>query len=356
MTTASRGLVVPLLAVAWLLGAWGVPCARGQSGAFESAVRDAREAGVPGETVSKVLALGYENKMELGNLAELLGLLTEAHREGLPLDPLVGKIEEGMVKRVPSHVIAQVVSRRLADYRFGKALLETFAKRQGTPTPQPREDLARFTETLYCGLTRDDLEHVVERAPPALEVPALVRAAEVLASLKQMQFGAPVSEKIVTTGLKRNYFTSERKDFSRILATARSKGVPLEKITSAAIAAVERGLTSAELASSLGVSSGDMGSRGPQVGGRPGANQSQSGPGVAGEKGRGSTGSSTGSGAGPSGTGDASGGGAGGGAGGGSGGGSGGGNGSGGGGGSGGSGGGGDGGGGGGGGGGGSGR
>ncbi len=310
MRKASEGpFTLPLVAACLFLALWA-PCAWGRPGTFESTVEDAREAGVPGQMVSKVLALGYENKLELGNIAELLGMLTEAHKDGLPLDPLVGKIEEGLAKRASSQMIVRVVSRRMDDYRFSKALLGTFAKNRGRPLDFSVEDLVRFTETLYCGLTRDDLDRIVAQAPPTMDGSMLARATEVLASLKQMQFGAPVSERIVAMGLQRNYFTAEHRDFSRILAAARSKGVASEKIASLAVAAVERGLSTAELASNLGVSRGDLGSRGPQLGEKPGMSQSRSEPGVASQHGPGSAGTA-GQGAGSSGTGSGTGGGAG---------------------------------------------
>jgi len=233
---------------------------------IEPAVYEARAAGIPESTVSGLLALGYEKQIEPASMASLLRVLAQAQKESMPLDPFVGKIREGAVKHVPGPMIEQVVTKKLVDYRAVRSLLSTYLKRHGQPDSIPSEQLIRLTETLYSGLTRDDLSRMLNEAPPS-SLPDLARGIEVLASLKQAGLDPALSDRIVSTGLKRNYFTPEQREFARAISVARGKGVPDGAIASAALETIEGQRSTGDLCSQLGVSAREMGQHGPQVGG-----------------------------------------------------------------------------------------
>ena len=173
-----------------------------------------------------------------------------------------------------------------------QTLIDEVTKRQGQTDVDFTEYHVRLTETLYCGLSRQDLERLVDQSP-APSLPVLTRGAEVLASLRQIRFDPSLSEQMVDMGLKQGFFTSEQRNFSRVIATAKEKGLPDGQIATAALAVISVRGTVSELASQLGITDQDLGRQGPQVGvGRSGS--SSKGKDGVGSPGSGRAGSSVG--------------------------------------------------------------
>ena len=111
------------------------------------------------------------------------------------------------------------------------------------------------------------MRSLIEQAPPASPPSILVLAVETEASLEQNQFDSPTARQIVLLGLKHQYFTPEKSEFSRVILAARKKGVPLQQISSITMEVIQKGLSLQSLASRLQVTAGDL-SHGPIV--RPG--------------------------------------------------------------------------------------
>jgi len=264
-----------------LLGILNTAIAQGSTSSIEGAVREAKEAGIAESTLNGLLILGYEKQVDPASMVGLMHVLTQAQREGIPLQPFVSKIKEGITKKVTAPRIEQVLIRKLDDYRFVRSAVNDFMQKYGQRASIPEEHLVRLTETLYCGLSRDDVRRVMEQAP-STPLPTLTRGVEVLASLKQVNFDPKLSDQIVFKGLKQNYFSSEQRDFVRVIAVAKEKGVPDGQIAAAALTAMEGKGFASDLASQLGVTSQDLGHHGgPQVGSGP------SGPGMGGSGGMG---------------------------------------------------------------------
>lgn len=94
--------------------------------------------------------------------------------------------------------------KKLDDYRFVRSAVKDFMQKYGQRASIPDEHLVRLTETLYCGLSRDDVMRVMEQAP-STPLPALTRGVEVLASLKQVNFDPRLSDQMVFKGLKQTF-------------------------------------------------------------------------------------------------------------------------------------------------------
>ena len=264
-----------------LLGSLSYPMAQGHASTIEGAVREAKEAGIDESSLNSLLILGYEKRVDPASMVNLVRILAQAQRENIPLQPFVSKIKEGMAKNVPGPRIEQVVMRKIDDYRFVRSAVNDFMQKYGQRTPIPDELIVRLTETLYCGLSRDDVRRVMEQAPSA-PLPALTRGAEVLASLKQINFEPKLSDQIVFKGLNQNYFNSEQRDFVRVIAVAKEKGVSDGQIAAAALSAMEGKGSASNLSSQLGVTAQDLGHHGgPQVG------SGASGPGMGSSSGMG---------------------------------------------------------------------
>ena len=229
-----------------------------------AALQEARETGISETTLSQLLALGYEKQFEPSGMAELLPILAQCQRENLPLEPFLSKIEEGISKRIPASRIAQVLRTRLEDYRFTRSLIDETLGIRDKVEPVSSESHIRLTETLYCGLSRENLSRLLSTFPTT-PLPVVSRGAEVLASLKQVHFDSELAEQIVDTGMKQGYFTAEQREFSQIVAVAKRKGLQDDQIASAAMAVMGSGGSRDDFSSHLGITDQDRSRHGPQL-------------------------------------------------------------------------------------------
>jgi hypothetical protein len=222
------------------------------------AVEEARKAGVPDGTMNRLFQLGHGKGVEHASMTNLLRIVGEVKMEGLPLGPFVSKIEEGIAKRVPAETIERVLSEKRQDYRFARSVTADYLKKHGLRQQVTPEDLIGITESLYSGLSRQDLALAMEEAP-AVSFSTLKEAVILRASLKQVGFDQKLSDWIVLTGLKHNFFTSQQCDFTRAIVAGKRKGVSDAEIAEAVLSTMQSGGTVTDLRSQIGVSISDMG-------------------------------------------------------------------------------------------------
>jgi hypothetical protein len=231
-------------------------------------VRAAEAAGIPSAVLNRLLAFGYAQNWDPGKTDGLLRTLIGVQQSGLPLQPFVSKVEEGLAKRIDPVRIAQVLEKKADDYRFTQSLLaDRSRKLDQHETSVPAEDRIRLSELFSAGLQRQDIKQLFEDAPSA-PLSVMIRSAELLASLRQIRFDPRLAGQIVSLGLKQHYFTANQADFGRVIAVAKNRGRPDTDITAAALAVIQSNASTGQLASRLGLSSEDLGARGPQVGGQ----------------------------------------------------------------------------------------
>jgi hypothetical protein len=291
--------------------------AQATKGNVADAVKEARTTGVSTATLNHLLTLGYENQVDSQAMVHFIKILTAAQREEIPLEPFNNKIEEGLAKRVPVAVIQQVLTKKIEDYRFTLSVLREFSAKQVKKQTIPPEYLLRFSESLSCGISRENLRTLLERGVSSSPLSTLAMAVEMFASLEQNKFNPVAAQQIAFAGMKEDYFTPERRIFSRIILTAKQKGMDDQKIATLAIETIQRKGSLQDLASRLGVKGEDL-VAGPVVGGgRSGEGKGIGNQGISGGKGSGGYGiggpSGEGAGIGGSGGGGAGGGGSGGG-------------------------------------------
>lgn len=232
---------------------------------FTVALTEARESEVPDEVIGKMVSLAYARGVDLDTMGILLHRLSQARRANLPLRPFVGKIEEGFGKQIPPERIDKVLVQKIDDYAYAKTRLEAYARRTGLNEDISDDDLMRLSESLYCGLGRKDLSRILDQAPPA-SFPVVSRAVETLASLKQISFDPKLSTEMIVEGIRNGYFTPTERDFGRIVAAAKHRGVPEETIAQTAITGIRAGTPVEGWSTSLGIGKADIGRHGPQVG------------------------------------------------------------------------------------------
>ena len=228
------------LFVSWAtLSAW-VPsqaAAQGDAG-VDTAVRTAREAGVPEQTLNHILALGYRHNLEAQDVARFLFMAREASEEGLPLDPLVGKMEEGLAKQIQIQTIERAVRNEMGQYRFVLNLTHmTMARHNMRDQHLVGKDLTKMTKALSMGLNASEMETFFKEAPRA-SMRAYANALELTSAMKQSGLEFSMGKEIAFNGLEKGYFARSAWALALTVHIAKKGGLEDARIRDAALAVV----------------------------------------------------------------------------------------------------------------------
>jgi hypothetical protein len=218
-----------------------------------ASVRAARTAGLSETALNQLLILAVDHRLEDDSVVRLVNFLQTVQAENLPIDPFMGKIEEGLAKQVPLDTIAAVLTHKLDDYRFVR---EVLSRKTGEQAITPH-DLSRMVDSLDSGITRDELAQFILEASgqdPAM----LARATEILALLRQVRFNESLTREILFTGLRNNSLTQSWDYLARVVATAKKRQISDDEIAEAARQALEASRPFGDFMTSLGFTPRDL--------------------------------------------------------------------------------------------------
>lgn len=204
-----------------------------------AAVESARKAGVPDETVSGVLALGYEHGLKAGEMMAFLDITRSAHENGFPLGPFLGKIEEGLAKGVEAHNIARVLNQELERFQFTYQLAtQTMNNWKEQNMGLRHDDLARMAGTLSMGLTKADMETFFSGVPHA-PMNQIANALEFMAGLVQAGMHQDEARDVVYAGMDSGFFSRPDWRLSTLVREAVQKDIPSDRIMTGALDVVK---------------------------------------------------------------------------------------------------------------------
>ncbi len=284
---------------------------------FRSASQLAKASGVSEEIVSRILVVGYRYNLESKDLVGFLVVVAEVEKRQLPIEPFVGKIEEGLAKRVEAPLIQQVLRQDLLQYGFVRDLLQKRAITKDSGQENLKSgDMVRLARTLSMGIAQNEMQALFDHAP-RVSMGEMVDAVEFTAALKQAGQQFPVAKEITVVGLQSGFFTRTAWSLPLMVSAAKTNHLPEDKIKAAALEVVRGSKTVLEAHTGLGLDPKSL-TRGPIVsdpssGSARGANTGKGQTDAAGQGGQGSGAPGIGGGgAGPGGGGGAGGGGGGG--------------------------------------------
>ena len=225
-----------------------------------ASIRAASEAGVPEVALNRLLMLAVNHRLEDDDVVRLVDFLQSVQTENLPIDPFMGKIEEGLAKQIPLDTIAAVLDKKLDDYRFVRRVLTIKTGKQEIS----HQDLSRMVGSLDGGITREEVRRFIQEAS-GQDLSMLARATEILTLLKQVQFNESLTRKILFTGLRNNSLNQSWDYLARVVATAKRRQIPDDEIARAAGQTLEANRPFGEFMAALGFTPRDL-RHGPAVG------------------------------------------------------------------------------------------
>jgi hypothetical protein len=239
-----------------------VSFAQGQPGdpSVTASVRAAHKAGLSETALNRLMILAVDHRLEDDGVVRLVNFLQTVQTENLPVDPFMGKIEEGLAKQIPLNTIAAVLAQRLDDYRFVRGVL---TRKTGEQEITPH-DLSRMVSSLDAGISREELARFIQEAS-GQDLSMLARATEILALLKQVRFNESLTREILFTGVRNNSLTQAWDHLARVVAKAKRRQIPDDEIARAARQALEANRPFGDFMAALGFTPRDL-RHGPAVG------------------------------------------------------------------------------------------
>lgn len=264
MGTVCKEFLIALLGLSLLLGIPAAHSADPVPGGLADAVQAAKAAGVSEAALNRVLAAGVERRVPSDEFARILGAVALSGREGLPLEPLVGKLEEGLAKGVEAPLVLKAVQQESDRLRLVSGLVRQAAPAQGVSLSRTQNDeVVRAARTLSMGVTEQEMHRIFQSAPHA-SLAERANSLELLAVIKQAGMGGEWAMETVRTGLEKGFFSKAAWELARTIHAARNRGVPAERIKAEALGVVEGAKGVGDARKSLGLQPGDL-LRGPQT-------------------------------------------------------------------------------------------
>jgi uncharacterized membrane protein YgcG len=258
MGTVCKEFLIALMGLCLFLGIPAAHSADPVPGDLADAVQDAKAAGLSEAALNRILAAGVERRVPSDEFAKIFRAVAQSGREGLPLEPLAGKVEEGLAKGVEAPLVLKAVQQESNRLRFISGLIRQTAGAPGTSLPRTQnEEVVRAARTLSMGVTEQEMQRIFQIAPHA-SLGERANSLEFLAVIKQAGMGGEWAMETVRTGLEKGFFSKAAWELAKTIRAARNREVPIERIKAEARGVVEGAKGLGEARKSLGLHSGDF--------------------------------------------------------------------------------------------------
>lgn len=167
-----------------------------------NSARELLENGMSFNDTKNIIENHLKNSINAYSVQKSLILIREAQRDGLPIEPLINKMEEGLAKKVESDKIFSVVNTELKNLQAASNILQQIE--YGSEMENYQEIVKKLAYSLGDGLSQDYLSIVVKRGIE--ENKSVEEIAEVSEELGSLNFQA--SEMGLSTQVIANIFNS----------------------------------------------------------------------------------------------------------------------------------------------------
>lgn len=215
-----------------------------QKAALTQAAREAVEAGVPHEDVAIIVTGGLSRGADVQTLTRFLAVARDVQAQGLPVRPVLNKIEQGTAKGVPPERIIEVVGRVRANLVTAAGMVNEVAA-QGLAVSVPEEKkgaVEALAGALERGVPAGDIVELGQKAAEVkISLSQFGRAVDTLANLKEMGMPRDLALKAARKAVILNYSERGMARMERDLLTMRKSGMSWEDSFREMGAGMERG-------------------------------------------------------------------------------------------------------------------
>lgn len=216
-----------------------------RAAAVGETVQRADQAGVPTDTLTRILSRSSQAGVPASDFIHILNDLSEAGETGLPIAPFSEKVMEGLAKEVAPALIVQVLDRKLATYREAQRIV---AESTAQAKPDTRAVVA-VALSFERGITHQGMQALLTER--GYEPAPVGHAAQALADLVSMGFSEGEGIAIVRAGLDAGYLQKGGATLTQIVAQAQKLGFGNDAISRRMVTALNRGTPMAEISLEL---------------------------------------------------------------------------------------------------------
>lgn len=150
-------------------------------------VREALESGMSPDDVAALMRKGIAGPTDARTLERYLALCIEAEQQGLPAQPVLNKILQGMAKGVPSERIITVAAKVKRTMEAAAGIVESAEQRglQGSTSGKRKKAIETVSFALETGLPAGELTALSQKAvDKELSLARFTRVVESMVNLK----------------------------------------------------------------------------------------------------------------------------------------------------------------------------
>lgn len=194
---------------------------------------ECKELGIDDETTAAL----FDETEPLKNQIRIQERVLAMAREGLPLDPVMKKLQEGRQKGANNQVLEQVCTRVEAHVRTASRFMKR-AQADGVKPDTPdaeRRQTCEMATHMWRGLKEEDMDQLRERARLRLRegsctTEELTVAAETATGLHEMRIERQRAVRLAGEALQNGYTVQEMKQLRWMVMTARMHGGPNDDV------------------------------------------------------------------------------------------------------------------------------
>jgi len=162
-------------------------------------VREALESGMSPDDVAALMRKGIAGPTDARTLDRYLALCIEAEQQGLPAQPVLNKILQGMAKGVPSERIITVAAKVKRTMEAAAGIVESAEQRglQGSTSGKRKKAIETVSFALETGLPAEELTALSQKAVDK-ELP-LARFTRVVESMVNLKAAGMPTDLVVRT-------------------------------------------------------------------------------------------------------------------------------------------------------------
>jgi len=215
-----------------------------QKAALTQAAREAVETGVPHEDVAIIVTGGLSRGADVETVTRFLAVARDVQAQGLPVRPVLNKIEQGTAKGVPPERIIEVVGRVRANLVTAAGMVNEVAA-QGLAVSVPEEKkgaVEALAGALERGVPAGDIVELGQKAAEVkISLSQFGRAVDTMANLKEMGMPRDLALKAARKAVILNYSERGMARMERDLLAMRKSGMSWEDSFREMGAGMERG-------------------------------------------------------------------------------------------------------------------
>ena len=250
MKTAFKCSLLLVLTI-WLVAPGGARA--GNDGLLDKELRLAQAAGVDNESLERVMAAAREHGLGNEDIVGWVAQIREAAQAGLPTAPLVGKVEEGVSKKIEAHRIQAAMVRLTDQLRFARSLTAgAFKEHDAVQSIEQNRSITRISDLLSAGITQTEIQGLYEAWKPA-PVEQKLNAMTFYAVTKQAGLQSSEAEQVASAGIRHNHFHGFPLQLAMMVKAAKMNHISSSEIVSHALKVVRGEQTVAQAHREMGI-------------------------------------------------------------------------------------------------------